>query len=107
MLLLKTIVFQDTHHGAIQDVKKGTQRLAQVVLGASHLAQVAIPAVLDPSDELHCASTLLWKKNLYSGMEKQATLLCGLLSECHGLNVIFPEGGKWLFCTLRQCSACC
>jgi len=98
------VVFQDSHHGAIQEVKKGAQRLAQVVLGASHLAQVAIAAVLNPSDKSDHASTVLWKINLYSTMEKQANLLCGLLNECHGLNVIFPEGGELQLLVLQQLS---
>jgi tyrosine aminotransferase len=88
------VVFQDNWHGAIKEVKSGARRLAQVVLGACHLAQLAIPAVLDPVDESDRASTALWKKNLHSTIEKQATLLCGLLNDCHGLNVIFPEGGE-------------
>ena len=88
------IVFQDNRHGAIEEVKKGARRLAQVVLGACHLAQLAIPAVLDPADESDRASTALWKGNLHSTIEKQAGLLCGLLNDCHGLNVILPEGGE-------------
>ncbi|KAL7530503.1 hypothetical protein ACHAXR_003530, partial [Thalassiosira sp. AJA248-18] len=89
------IVFNDNHHGAIQEVKKGAQRLAQVVLGSSHLAQVAIPAVLDPTEESDLVPTLLWKRNLYSTIEMQAKLLCALLNECHGLDVIFPEGAMY------------
>lgn len=89
------IVFQDNRHGAIEEVKRGAQRLAQVVLGASHLAQLAIPAVLDPSDESDRASTALWKETLHSTIEKQAYLLCGLLNDCHGLNVIYPEGAMY------------
>ncbi|KAL9186669.1 hypothetical protein ACHAXT_005907 [Thalassiosira profunda] len=89
------IVFQDSRHGAIDEVKKGAQRLAQVVLGASHLAQRAIPAVLNPSDEADMALIAAWKNELYATIEKQATLLCGLLDECHGLSVIFPEGAMY------------
>lgn len=88
------IVFQDSRCGAIQEVKKGAQRLAQVILGSSHLSQVAIPAVLDPSTDSDRLSIALWKKNLIFTIEKQAELLCGLLNECHGLNVMFPEGGE-------------
>eukprot|EP00985_Skeletonema_marinoi_P007544 scaffold3316_cov94-Skeletonema_marinoi.AAC.27 len=66
------LIFQDSRHGSIQDVKKGAQRLAQVVLGASRLAQVVIPAV-----------------------EDQAALLCGLLKECQGLEVIHPQGAMY------------
>mmetsp|Transcript_13610 Transcript_13610/g.29607 ORF Transcript_13610/g.29607 Transcript_13610/m.29607 type:complete len:556 (-) Transcript_13610:148-1815(-) len=89
------IVFQDSHNGAIQEVKNGAQRLAQVVLGSSHLAQVAIPAVLNPSNESDVVSTALWKSAIYSTIEEQANLLCGLLNECHGLGVIFPEGAMY------------
>jgi aspartate/methionine/tyrosine aminotransferase len=88
------VVFQDNRHGAIEEVKRGARRLAQVLLGACHLAQLAIPAVLDPDDESDRASTALWKDVLHSTMEKQAGLLCGLLNDCHGLSVIFPEGGE-------------
>ena len=55
------LIFQDSRHGSIQDVKKGAQRLAQVVLGASRLAQVVIPAVLDPSVESDVAAIAQWK----------------------------------------------
>jgi tyrosine aminotransferase len=88
------IVFLDNRHRAIEDVKKGARRLAQVVLGACHLAQLAIPAVLDPIDEATTSSTARWKEELHTTIENQAALLCGLLRACHGLRVIFPEGGE-------------
>ncbi len=88
------IVFQDSRCGAIQNVQRGAQRLAQVILGSSHLAQMAIPAVLDPSSESDRLSIELWKRDLHSTIEKQANLLCDLLNECHGLDVIYPEGGE-------------
>ena len=84
------IVFQDNQHGSIQEVKRGAQRLAQVILGSSHLAQVAIEAALDSDQE----STALWKKHLYSTIEMQAKVLCGMLNDCRGLDVIFPNGGE-------------
>ena len=89
------LVFQDSCHGSIQDVKKGAQRLAQVVLGASRLAQVAIPAVLDPSNDSDRASIAQWKENLYTQVENQAALLCRLLEECQGLEVIHPQGAMY------------
>lgn len=88
------IVFHDTHHSAIQEIKKGAQRLSQVILGASHLAQVAIPAVLDPASEDERESISSWRSNIYATIESQAKLLCNLLDECHGLDVIPPEGGE-------------
>ena len=84
------IVFQDNQHGSIQEVKRGVQRLAQVILGSSHLAQVAIEAALNSDQE----STALWKKHLYSTIEMQAKVLCGMLNDCRGLDVIFPNGGE-------------
>lgn len=84
------IVFQDNQHGSIQEVKRGAQRLAQVILGSSHLAQVAIEAALNSDQE----STSLWKKHLYSTIEMQAKVLCGMLNDCRGLDVIFPNGGE-------------
>jgi len=89
------LIFQDSRHGSIQDVKKGAQRLAQVVLGASRLAQVVIPAVLDPSVESDVAAISQWKENLYTQVENQAALLCGLLKECQGLEVIHPQGAMY------------
>lgn len=89
------IIFQDNRHGSIQNVKKGAQRLAQVILGASRLAQAAIPAVLNPSNESDVASIAQWKENLYSQVENQAALLCGLLHECNGLEVIHPQGAMY------------
>jgi tyrosine aminotransferase len=89
------IVFHDSNSGSIQEVKKGAQRLAQVILGASHLAQIAIPAVLRPSaaeDELALQS---WKEELHSLIQNQANLLCRLLNKCHGLEVIFPQGAMY------------
>ena len=89
------IVYQDNKYGAISNVKKGAQRLAQVILGACHLAQFAIPAVLDPKDDYDRISTATWKAKLHRIIERQAGLLCGLLNMCHGLQVIFPEGAMY------------
>lgn len=84
-----------SYNGAIQEVKKGAQRLAQVILGASHLAQIAIPAVLSPSTEEEQLATATWKKHLHTMVQNQANLLCSLLNECHGLEVIPPQGAMY------------
>ena len=84
-----------SNQGAIQEVKKGAQRLAQVVLGASHLAQVAIPAVLTPYNESDRRSTASWKQKLHSTIQKQACFLCGLLNKCYGLQVLYPQGAMY------------
>lgn len=85
------ITFHDNIHGSLAEVEAGAQRLAQVILGASHLAQSAIPALLcshDPSLEL-------WKENLKKTLAHQAELLCHRLNECHGLNVVLPQGAMY------------
>ena len=79
----------------MQEVKKGAQRLAQVVLGASHLAQIAIPAVLNPKDESDRLATSAWKKQLHVMIQNQARITCSLLNECHGLDVIPPQGAMY------------
>mmetsp|Transcript_14800 Transcript_14800/g.31436 ORF Transcript_14800/g.31436 Transcript_14800/m.31436 type:complete len:525 (+) Transcript_14800:132-1706(+) len=87
------IVF--SNNKAIQAVKKGAQRLAQVVLGASHLAQVAIPAVLDPPSEEDRACVASWKDELLSIIEDQSNLLCILINQCYGLEVIPAQGAMY------------
>lgn len=89
------IVFHDSHYGSIQEVKKGAQRLAQVILGASHLAQVAIPAVLKPSTEEDKLALTAWKSELHAMIQNQSNLLCSLLNQCHGLEVIYPQGAMY------------
>jgi hypothetical protein len=70
------IVCQDNKCGSISNVKKGAQQLAQVIIGACHLAQFAIPAVLDPKYDHDCISTATWKAKLHCIIERQAGLLC-------------------------------
>ncbi len=89
------IVYCTSNHDAIQEVKRGARRLAQVVLGASHIAQVAIPAVLDPPSEEDRARVASWKDELYSTIESQSNLLCYLINQCYGLDVIYPQGAMY------------
>lgn len=75
---------------ALQPVLEGAKRLSQVILGASHLAQSAIPALLTPSAELS-----EWKLNLRQTLESRAVLICRELSKCHGLTVYTPQGSMY------------
>lgn len=106
------LVFQDDRYGSLRDIRGGARRLSQVVLGASRLVQMAVPAALDPKDELKRTTVAKWKEDLYGTMQRQAGLLCGLLDRCPGLRVIFPEGGEYLLenychvgCVLAQVRA--
>jgi tyrosine aminotransferase len=81
-------------HGSLREVEAGAKRLAQVILGASHLAQTAVPALLNPSD----TSTQQWKAELREKLEYHATFLCQKLAKCHGLSVQIPGGAMYALC---------
>ena len=78
-------------YGSLREVEAGAKRLAQVILGASHLTQAVIPVLLSSStpglDE--------WKLNLKDTLAKQAGFLCNSLSHCKGLEVIPPQGAMY------------
>jgi tyrosine aminotransferase len=88
------IVFHDSNTGALREVQAGSKRLAQVILGASHLAQSVVPALLDPSEEDRDVIAE-WKTQLKSTLALQAQTICNELSECHGLSVHFPKGAMY------------
>ncbi|GKY91624.1 hypothetical protein MPSEU_000134300 [Mayamaea pseudoterrestris] len=85
------IVFQDNIFHSMRDVEDGAKRLAQVVLGASHLAQVAVPALLDPFND----RLLSWKTGLRGLLESQANFVCAKLGTVPGLEVINPGGAMY------------
>ena len=76
-------------------MKAGAKRLAQVVLGASHLAQCAIPAVLDPPSDSHRISIEKWKSDLRAFLESQALYAFEKINSCPGLSVILPQGALY------------
>jgi tyrosine aminotransferase len=78
-------------YGSLREVEAGAKRLAQVILGASHLAQTCVPALLNPTD----ASIQQWKLKLRQTLEHQATFLCQELADCHGLDVMIPGGAMY------------
>lgn len=81
--------------GALREVEAGAKRLAQVILGASHLAQSVIPALLDPQTEADREAIAKWKTELKSTLELQAKAVCDGLAECHGLTVHLPQGAMY------------
>jgi tyrosine aminotransferase len=78
-------------HGSLREVEAGAKRLAQVILGASHLAQAAVPALLNRSD----TDVQQWKADLRAKLEHHATVLCQKLAECHGLSLQTPGGAMY------------
>jgi tyrosine aminotransferase len=72
-------------------VEAGAKRLAQVILGASHLVQSAIPPLLAPDDP----TLVTWMEELRQTLGRQAEQLCNRLSKCHGLEVVAPQGAMY------------
>lgn len=89
--------------GALREVQAGAKRLAQVILGASHLAQSVVPALLDPSEEDRDI-IVEWKTQLKSTLALQAQTICNKLSKCHGLSVHFPKGAMYAMVELDTSS---
>ena len=78
-------------HGSLRQVEQGANRLAQVILGASHLAQAAIPVLLSPNTP----GMTEWKLELRQTLERQARFLFDGLSHCHGLQVLPSQGAMY------------
>lgn len=85
------LVFQDDVYGSLSQVQAGAKRLAQVILGASHLAQTAIPSLLEPKN----IEIRQWKHDLRTALQTQADILCDRLSAAPGLRVIRPGGAMY------------
>lgn len=83
-----------SEHGSLREVEAGAKRLATVILGASHLAQTAVPALLDRSD----SEVQEWKAELREKLGYHAMFLCQKLAECRGLRVHIPGGAMYALC---------
>jgi tyrosine aminotransferase len=83
-------------YGSLREVEAGAKRLATVILGASHLAQTAVPALLDLSDTM----VQQWRAELRDKLGYQAMFLCEKLAKCRGLTVRHPEGAMYALCLI-------
>ena len=83
--------FTNSIVGSLQEVEKGAKRLAQVILGASHLAQSVVPPLLQHGDP----AIQSWKTELRSVLESQAQFLCSRIAPCKGLEVLEPGGAMY------------
>jgi tyrosine aminotransferase len=84
------VVFHDNAFGTLQEVESGAKRLAQIVLGASHLIQRVIPGGVPSAPALD-----EWKQDLKLTLERQAKFIYRRLSICHGLSAIAPQGAMY------------
>ena len=76
----------------MREIEAGAKRLAQVILGASHLAQSAVPKLLEKGD----TSVDEWKAELRRTLEGQANFLVAGLSAIPGLQVLDSQGAMYL-----------
>jgi tyrosine aminotransferase len=81
-------LFQDNCFGSLCEVEGGVKSLAQVILGASHLPQTAVPVLLDRTN----TDITAWKEDIRLQLELQAECITLLLSKVPGLKVL-PSGG--------------
>lgn len=71
-----------------------------MILGASHLSQSVITALLNPASRSEQDSINEWKMGLRSTLELQARTLCDGLANSHGLTVHMPQGAMYAMVTL-------
>jgi len=81
-------LFRDNKFRSLSPVHDGAKRLAQIILGASHLAQTAIPVLLDRDNRIVAD----WKESIRCKFETQASCIASRLRQIPGLEVL-PSGG--------------
>jgi tyrosine aminotransferase len=78
-------------YGSVRNIEQGVKRLAQNIMGASHLAQTIVPALLDPSSQ----RVEEWKMAIRDILGTQARYVSEKLSLCPGLSVAEPAGAMY------------
>lgn len=81
-------LFWDNQYGSLAPIQAAAQRLAQIILGASHLPQTVVPHLLKRDDP----EIMQWKETLRLTLEDQANYMVARLSKIPGLTVL-PSGG--------------
>ena len=82
-------------------MKDGAKRLAQVVLGASHLVQKAVPAVLAPPSLADHKAVAEFRSEVRTIFSAQASLTFEKLRACPGLTVTAPQGAMYLMAQIN------
>ena len=82
--------------GALDDVRKGLQRLTQLTLGASTLVQSVLPNVLAPTSDRDADRLRRFHDAVNARLEEHATFTCEYLSRVPGLRVVRPRGAMYV-----------
>jgi tyrosine aminotransferase len=81
----------DSIYNTLRDIEAGAKRLAQIILGASHLPQTVVSSLLDSNNtQVH-----IWKLGLRSVLQEQARFICSTLVRVPGLQVLTPGGAMY------------
>lgn len=84
-------------YGTLQHVEDGAKQLAQVILGASHLAQSVVPVLLDPDNQ----NVREWKISIQKCLSLQAQFLYNQLCQAPGLEVSKAQGAMYIMVRIR------
>ena len=82
-------------YGTLQSIRHGTQQLAQVIMGANHLAQWAISAALGSTGQDR-ATIVEWKHEWRRKLQEQAQVVERVLRQSPYLKVFRPQGAMYL-----------
>ena len=78
------------------EIKRGVRNLAQLVLGASHLAQGVVSTVMTPPTPSQQKEIASWKKNLCASVSSNSEFFCRKLAYCEGLRIYPPSGAIYI-----------
>jgi tyrosine aminotransferase len=100
LALVSLTLCPDSDQQALRAVWQGVQRLAQAILGASHVVQRVIPRLLTPTDPHDVERLHHFRHQLVSTLESQAQLVCRELQSCPGITVAMPPQGA-MYCMVK------
>ncbi|CAI5736715.1 unnamed protein product [Hyaloperonospora brassicae] len=89
-------------NNVLADVRTAYFKLSQNILGASSLAQSAIPALLTPvPGSIEEQSLTGFKKRFFATLEDNAKFTIDVLSKIPGLEVVVPQGAMYAMAKIR------
>ena len=91
-------IFYDNDQHSLATIEKGTKALAQITLGASHLAQAMTVRILSSSLSSSFAMKS-WREQLRNSLSDNANLLQTILSKAPGLAISKAQGAMYLMVT--------
>lgn len=88
-------------HGALSEVRKGLFKMSQLILGACHLVQSAVPVAMAPDAEAKADIATTFEANR-AELERNASFTAEQLSKIAGLRTIVPAGAMYVMVGLEE-----